>query len=93
MTKDMVHVGPHMAAALYVFCLISLILAILLVFLPKYRDNLFERIGASVIAFATISIWYHVIDGVVIPRIFWMYGWGLAVMLVGMFYKVPWRRK
>ncbi len=89
MNSEMVFIGPFFAPLVYVLGFISLILAILLIFLPRYRDNLLERIGASMVAFAVVAIWYHMIDGFFIPRAYWMYGWGWALVIVGMLYKLP----
>lgn len=82
--QGLVFIGPFLAPLVYVVCFISMILAIVLIFYPRYRDNLLERFGASVVAFSVVSIWYHMVDGFFIPRAFWAYGWGIAMVVVGM---------
>lgn len=89
---DMIYVGPFIAPIVYVVCFISMITSLLLVFLPRYRDNLLERIGSTFIAVSCIAIWYHMVDGFLIPRALWAYGWGMTFLLLGLFSKLP-RRK
>lgn len=93
MTSDLVYVGPFFQPIAYVVCFISLILSLVLVFLPRYRDNMLERFGATLVAFGAVAVWYHMIDGFFIPRAFWAWGWGVAMVIIGMLVKLPKKRQ